>query len=453
MADIIFSALDADIESVIGRLGEISKAQKDLDAYVQDLIIKRSSAPEDDLLTELVQSHYNEDRLSHDELSAMVEAILLAGTDTTRNQLGATIAVLADHPDQYQALRNDPSLIPAAIEESLRYISAVRTTGRLATTDQVIDGILFLLDQLYFWGFTQEAFLKQKNRASSSISLGKVAASFSFGSGAHHCLGASLARAELQEELGSFVQKFSSYELVSPVEWKPLSMGIWGPAKLEIKILADGESDQSQNQTSFKTTVKVESKLEDNESSEIVNQWIREADETRRTLRLSIPDLIRKPKFPPLIRLLVTVFRFGKAFMMWKIRDRKAEGSGRQELLYERLRHVAELQGPTYVKLAQLISAAEGVFPEALVAECKKCRDQVSPEPWEDISKVLNDELGNRRSEIVSVNQVPIAAASIAQVHEAVLSNGSDVVIKIQRPGIRKSYRRSKSNGWVLQNV
>ena len=51
--------------------------------------------------------------------------------------------MLADHPDQYQALRNDPSLIPAAVEESLRYISAVRTTGRLATTDQVIDGILF----------------------------------------------------------------------------------------------------------------------------------------------------------------------------------------------------------------------------------------------------------------------------------------------------------------------
>ena len=56
---------------------------------------------------------------------------------------------------------------------------------------------------------------------------------------------------------------------------------------------------------------------------------------------------------------------------MWKIRDRKAEGPEKQALLYERLRHVAELQGPTYVKLAQLISAAEGVFPEALVAECK----------------------------------------------------------------------------------
>ena len=56
----------------------------------------------------------------------MVEAILLAGTDTTRNQLGATIAVLADHPDQYQALRNDPSLIPAAVEESLRYMAVAQ---------------------------------------------------------------------------------------------------------------------------------------------------------------------------------------------------------------------------------------------------------------------------------------------------------------------------------------
>jgi len=454
-ADIIFSALDADIESVIGRLGEISKAQRDLDAYVQNLIIERSNAPEDDLLTELVQSHYDEDRLSHDELSAMVEAILLAGTDTTRNQLGATIAVLADHPDQYQALRNDPSLIPAAVEESLRYISAVRTTGRLATTDQVIDGILFPAGSTVLLGLHAGGLSEAEEQGFEfNIFRESGCPHLAFGSGAHHCLGASLARAELQEALGSFVEKVSSYELVSPVEWKPLSMGIWGPAKLEIKILAEGKSDKSQNQTDFKTTVKAESKLENNESSEVVNQWIREADETRRTLRLSIPGLIRKPKFPPLTRLLTTVFRFGKAFIMWKIRDRKAEGPEKQALLYERLRHVAELQGPTYVKLAQLISAAEGVFPEALVAECKKCRDQVSPEPWAEVSKVLNDELGNRRSDIVSVNQIPIAAASIAQVHEAVLSNGSDVVIKIQRPGIRKKVINDlKVMAWVAPKL
>jgi ubiquinone biosynthesis protein len=454
-ADIIFSALDADIESVIGRLGEISKAQKELDEYVQNLIKKRVNDPQDDLLTELVQSHYNEDRLSHDELSAMVEAILLAGTDTTRNQLGATLAVLADHPDQYQALRDDSSLVPAAVEESLRYISAVRTTGRLATSDQVIDGILFPAGSSVLLGLHAGGLSEAEEQGFEfNIFRESGCPHLAFGSGAHHCLGASLARADLQEALTSFVEKVPSYELVSPVVWKPLSMGIWGPAKLEIKIFKDNENDASKKSISFKTTVKAESKREDTHGPEVINHWIREADKTRKTLRLSIPNLIRKPKFPPLIRLLVTVFRFGKAFIAWKIRDRKANSAEKQALLYKRLRHVAELQGPTYIKLAQLISAAEGVFPEALVAECKKCRDQVSPEPWEKISKVLNDELLDLKKCIRSVEHIPIAAASIAQVHDAILEDGSNVVIKIQRPGIRKKVINDlKVMAWVAPKL
>ena len=106
----------------------------------------------------------------------MVEAILLAGTDTTRNQLGATIAVLADHPDQYQALRNDPSLIPAAVEESLRYISAVRTTGRLATTDQVIDGILFPAGSTVLLGLHAGGLSEAEEQGFEFNILGKVAA-------------------------------------------------------------------------------------------------------------------------------------------------------------------------------------------------------------------------------------------------------------------------------------
>ena len=454
-ADIIFSALDADIESVIGRLGEISKAQKELDEYVQNLIKKRVNDPQDDLLTELVQSHYNEDRLSHDELSAMVEAILLAGTDTTRNQLGATLAVLADHPDQYQSLRDDPSLVPAAIEESLRYISAVRTTGRLATSDQIIDGILFPAGSSVLLGLHAGGLSEAEEQGFEfNIFRENGCPHLAFGSGAHHCLGASLARAELQEALTSFVEQVPSYKLVSPVVWKPLSMGIWGPAKLEIEISDSSENNITEKSLSFKTTVKAESKDQDTQGSEVINQWVREADKTRKTLRLSIPNLIRKPKFPPLIRLIVTVFRFGKAFIAWKLRDRKADSSEKQALLYKRLRHVAELQGPTYIKLAQLISAAEGVFPEALVAECKKCRDQVSPEPWDKISKVLNDELLDLKKAIRSVEEIPMAAASIAQVHEAILEDGSNVVIKIQRPGIRKKVINDlKVMAWVAPKL
>ena len=231
-------------------------------------------------------------------------------------------------------------------------------------------------------------------------------------------------------------------------------MGIWGPAKLEIKVLEDQEFKSSNTQSDYITTVKSEAVDQIEQETEEITEWIKKADETRKSLRLSIPDLIRKPKFPPLARLLVTTYRFGKAFVIWKIRDSKFDPTLKQSKLYERLRRAAELQGPTYIKLAQLISAAEGVFPEALVEECKKCRDQVSPESWSEVSKVLDDDLGIMREKIMSVNESPIAAASIAQVHDATLSDGSDVVIKIQRPGIRKKVINDlKVMAWVAPKL
>ena len=455
-ADIIFSALDADVESVIGRLSEITRAQRELDSYVQDLISKRSVKPEDDLLSDLVQSHYNEDKLSHDELSAMVEAILLAGTDTTRNQLGAILAVLADHPDQYEALRQDPSLVAAAVEESLRYISAVRTTGRLASKDQIIDGFFFPAGSTVLLGLHAGGLSEAEHQGYEfNILRESGCPHLAFGSGAHHCLGASLARAELQEALSVFVEMVPAYELVSPISWKPLSMGIWGPSKLEIRILEGPKSENiSTLDEAFGSTLKQPVRDSEITYSSEIDQWVREAAESRKSLRSSIPSLIRKPKFPPLGRLLVTVFRFGRAYIGWKIQSNKVNPDTRNKLLYERLRRAAELQGPTYVKLAQLISAAEGVFPDALVAECKKCRDQVSPESWKRISKVLTQELGPALQEIYDLGQTPIASASIAQVHEAKLVDGSNVVIKIQRPGIRRKVTNDlKVMAWVAPKL
>ncbi|MBG01535.1 MAG: hypothetical protein CL470_04615 [Acidimicrobiaceae bacterium] len=455
-ADIIFSALDADVESVIGRLSEITRAQRELDSYVQDLISKRSVKPEDDLLSDLVQSHYNEDKLSHDELSAMVEAILLAGTDTTRNQLGAILAVLADHPDQYEALRQDPSLVAAAVEESLRYISAVRTTGRLASKDQIIDGFFFPAGSTVLLGLHAGGLSEAEHQGYEfNILRESGCPHLAFGSGAHHCLGASLARAELQEALSVFVEMVPAYELVSPISWKPLSMGIWGPSKLEIRILEGPKSENiSTLDEAFGSTLKQPVRDSEITYSSEIDQWVREAAESRKSLRSSIPSLIRKPKFPPLGRLLVTVFRFGRAYIGWKLQSNKVNPDTRNKLLYERLRRAAELQGPTYVKLAQLISAAEGVFPDALVAECKKCRDQVSPESWKRISKVLTQELGPALQEIYDLGQTPIASASIAQVHEAKLVDGSNVVIKIQRPGIRRKVTNDlKVMAWVAPKL
>ena len=435
-ADVIFSALDADTDAVINRLDEVSNAQKELDEYIKTLIEERSRNPQEDLVSELIQNQVDGDRLSSDELVAMVEALLLAGTDTTRNQLGAIIAVLADHPEQYSLLNGNHDLIPAAVEESLRYIGAVRTTARLAIEDIEFEGKIFPAGTTVFLGLHSASLAETDDPDGYSFNIlrERECPHLAFGSGAHHCLGAFLARAELQEALKVFVERIPRLNLISPVEWKPLSMGIWGPSRLEIafqdlssnKVFTAGTNDNIEKNP---ITGHISEKDED--------LLIRESSKKRFEIQKSIPYLIQRPKFPPIRRLLKTVFTFGKAFITWKIVDARKENEVKKTVLYRRIREAAEQLGPTYVKLAQLISAAEGVFPDALIEECKKCRDEVQAETWSTARKTIENELGPLNDIFKSVDPIPIAAASIAQVHSAILHDDSSVVVKVQRPKIQ----------------
>ena len=146
-------------------------------------------------------------------------------------------------------------------------------------------------------------------------------------------------------------------------------MGIWGPAKLEIKILAEGKSDKSQNQTDFKTTVKVESKLENNESSDVVNQWIREADETRGSAPINT-RLIRKPKFPPLTRLLRQFSVSGKLSSCGKSETAKQKDQKNKRSFMKGYVMLPNFKAHLRQTRATNLSSGRGL-PEALVAECK----------------------------------------------------------------------------------
>lgn len=154
----------------------------------------------------------------------------------------------------------------------------------------------------------------------------------------------------------------------------------------------------------------------------------------RLATRDAIPELVRSPRRPPIGRLVTTVARFGWAIVVWWLTERRQDRSPRRRALSIRLRRAIEALGPTYVKLAQIISAGEGLFPDELVTEFAKCRDQVAPEPFGRVLETLRRELGRDPMEVFAeIDETPLAAASIAQVHRAVLVTGEPVVIKVQR--------------------
>ena len=107
------------------------------------MIAERRADPRDDLLSDLIAIEEEGDRLSTDEMAMLAQAVLMAGTDTTRNQLACSVALFTEHPDQWALLAERPELAARAVEESMRYLGAVRGTARFASEDVVYRDVLF----------------------------------------------------------------------------------------------------------------------------------------------------------------------------------------------------------------------------------------------------------------------------------------------------------------------
>ncbi|MFN5839563.1 MAG: cytochrome P450, partial [Acidimicrobiaceae bacterium] len=115
-------------ENLANELDVIMKAQDEINAYTRNLIEQRRSEPREDLLTDLIAAEEEGDRLTSEELEMMVEAVIIGGTDTTRNQLGLALVLFANNPEQWSILRERPELAPRAVEEVMRYHGAVGGT-------------------------------------------------------------------------------------------------------------------------------------------------------------------------------------------------------------------------------------------------------------------------------------------------------------------------------------
>jgi len=162
-------------------------------------------------------------------------------------------------------------------------------------------------------------------------------------------------------------------------------------------------------------------------------------DRVREDLHRSLPRLVTPRRLPPGARVGTTVWHLGGALALWYAKERRRGGSDTLAGISRRLRVAAEQLGPTYIKLGQIVASGDGIFPAELVEEFKWCRDRVRPEPWPVIARVLSEELGRPLHAVfAAVDPTPLAAASIAQVHRAELRDGTEVVIKIQRPTVAK---------------
>jgi ubiquinone biosynthesis protein len=167
--------------------------------------------------------------------------------------------------------------------------------------------------------------------------------------------------------------------------------------------------------------------------------WRRGLHALRAHARHEVPRLLKPRRLPPLRRAVQVTARVSAAVGVWYLREHRKEPAVRRAALSRRLRIAFAHLGPTYIKMGQIISSGEGLFPQELVAEFKLLRDRVPPETFDHVRRVVESDLGVT---IVSVfsrfEREPIAAASIAQVHAATLRTGEEVVVKVQRPQVAR---------------
>ncbi len=216
-------ARNLDPQATRETITEGDRIWRDATAIVDEVIAERRANPRDDLMTGLIQAGEGGERISHDDLVGMVMSLGVAGHETTMNMLTSGLYHLLRRPESLDRLRADRSIMPTAIEEFLRWESPPRNSvGRYPARDIEIDGQLIRRDECVYVGYGAcnhdpaefEDPLRFDITRTPNRHLG-------LGIGVHHCLGAGLARMEIDVALNALFDRYSGIELAGEVHWEP----------------------------------------------------------------------------------------------------------------------------------------------------------------------------------------------------------------------------------------
>ena len=200
-------------------MGNLASAE-----YFRSLFELRRREPGDDLTTQLVRAEEEGSRLSNEELTANIILLFGAGHETTVNLIGNGLLALHRHPDQLRLLQDDPSRIPNAIEEFLRYDSSVQLTGRVALEDTEVGGVMIPAGEgiLCLLGAANRDPAVYPDPDRLDVTRPNIRP-MSFGGGIHFCLGAQLARIEAEIAVATLLRRLPHLKLDDPdhPDWRP----------------------------------------------------------------------------------------------------------------------------------------------------------------------------------------------------------------------------------------
>ncbi|MFI1800209.1 cytochrome P450 [Streptomyces sp. NPDC020379] len=215
---------------------EMAATRDEFRAYMAELVEAHRVRPADDLMTALIEARDVDDRLTELELIDLIDGLLIAGHETTATQIPNFLCTLLDHPGQFERLRAEPELVPTAVEELMRFVplGVGASFARYATEDVEVGGTLVREGEplLVAVGAANRDALRFTTP--ESLNLGRTGNQhLGFGHGVHHCLGAPLARLELQEALRALVSRVPGIRAAGDIEWKT-EMLVRGPRTMPV---------------------------------------------------------------------------------------------------------------------------------------------------------------------------------------------------------------------------